>query len=118
MKHGNVFAGVRPPAGQESALTLFENKAVKIQRIVSASHRSPTGFWYDQDEDEWVVVLKGSAALEFERDETLELGEGDYLAIPAHVRHRVRETSDETVWLAIHIDNKTHKEVRHGLFSQ
>lgn len=101
----NIYDGPKPREGEECR-GLYENPAVKIERIVSRSHPSPPGFWYDQDQDEWVMVLKGRAVLEFE-DEAVALGEGDYLTIPKHARHRVRETSDETIWLAVHA--KTRK---------
>ena len=97
----NLFSLPAPAAG-EQFFSLFENSAVKIVRIVSRSHASPPGFWYDQDEDEWVAVLKGRAVLEFSDGETTVMAEGDSLVIPKHVRHRVRETSAETVWLAVH----------------
>jgi len=97
----NLFSLPAPAAG-EQFLTLFQNSAVKIVRIVSRSHASPPGFWYDQDEDEWVAVLKGRAVLEFADGGITVMAEGDSLAIPKHVRHRVRETSAEAVWLAVH----------------
>jgi len=98
---GNIYDGPKPLEG-EDCRELFANPSVKIERIVSRSHASPPGFWYDQDEDEWVIVLKGRAILEFERGEAVSLQEGDYLAIPKHIKHRVRETSEETLWLAVH----------------
>ena len=97
----NLFSLPAPAAG-EQFLDLFENSAVKIVRIVSRSSASPPGFWYDQDEDEWVAVLKGRAVLEFADGGITVMAEGDNLVIPKHVRHRVRETSAETVWLAVH----------------
>jgi len=48
------------------------------------------------------MVLKGRAVLEF-AEGAVVLGEGDYLTIPKHLKHRVRETSEETVWLAVHV---------------
>jgi cupin 2 domain-containing protein len=76
---------------------------VRIERIVSKGHSSPESGWYDQEENEWVVVLKGAAKLRFEQDGKLvELDAGDYINIPARVRHRVEWTNPEmeTVWLA------------------
>ena len=72
---------------------------------MSTGQASPPGFWYDQDLDEWVVVLKGRARLEFESQEGLiEMSAGDWISIPAHERHRVAWTSSDepTVWLAVH----------------
>ena len=79
---------------------------VRIERIVSRGHSSPPGFWFDQDQEEWVLLLKGAAAIRFEAPaHVIELKEGAYLSIPAHTRHRVEWTQrdTETVWLAIHL---------------
>ena len=76
----------------------------KAKRIVSAGHNSPEGFWYDQEEHEWVAVLKGEAKLLFEGDdEAIHMKPGDYVNIPAHRKHRVEWTSpnEPTVWLAV-----------------
>ncbi len=98
----NIFASTAAAGGGERFLTLFENPAVKIERIVSNSHSSPPDFWYDQAEDEWVIVLRGGAVLELDGGAPVELKAGDYVTIPGHVKHRVRQTGPETVWLAVH----------------
>jgi cupin 2 domain-containing protein len=98
----NLFAGLAGSAGGEEFLTLWENPSTKIERIVSHSHSSPAEFWYDQPGDEWVIVLRGSATLEFAEGTVAELRAGDYLPIARHVRHRVARTDDETIWLAVH----------------
>ena len=87
----------------EQSLSLFENLFVKIERIVSESYSSPPGFWYDQDEDEWVMVVRGEATLEFEKQEFERMKEGDYVTIPRHVRHRVRQTDPETIWFSVRV---------------
>jgi cupin 2 domain-containing protein len=99
----NIFAAVPETSRHEHFLTLFETRTVKIERIVSRAHSSPAGFWYDQAEEEWVVLVRGQATLEFADGELVELKEGDYLAIPPHVKHRVQQTAPETVWLAVHV---------------
>jgi cupin 2 domain-containing protein len=77
---------------------------VKIERIVSHAAVSPEGFWYDQEQDEWVVVLEGEATLRLlEPDEIVELKKGDHLFIPRHRKHRVERTSSRTIWLAVHV---------------
>jgi cupin 2 domain-containing protein len=98
----NLFADLPAAVAGEDALNLLDNGHVKISRIVSHSFDSPENFWYDQADDEWVIVLRGSAALEFAGGEIVELAEGDYLTIERHVKHRVARTSAETVWLAVH----------------
>jgi cupin 2 domain-containing protein len=99
----NIFADHDQGSDEESFLTLFENSSVKIEKIASHSHSSPAGFWYDEAEEEWVIVLRGAAALEFAGGEIVEMTEGDYLLIPRHVRHRLARTSENTLWLALHV---------------
>lgn len=98
----NLFANLPAAADGETFATLFENGAAQVERIVSHSHGSPQGFWYDQVDDEWVIVLRGSATLEFASGELVEMKEGDYLTIPRQVKHRVARTSEETIWLSVH----------------
>jgi cupin 2 domain-containing protein len=99
----NIFADGNQTRDSEHFSNLFESGTVKIEKIVSHSHSSPPGFWYDQAEDEWVMVLRGAAALDFASGEIVELTEGDYLLIPRHTRHRVARTGKHTVWLAVHL---------------
>lgn len=96
----NFFDDI-PQSADEIIQELVRSGNVRIERIISNGNSSPAGFWYDQDENEWVMLLKGSAKLEFE-DDIAELAEGNYIFIPAHMKHRVAETSadGETVWLA------------------
>jgi cupin 2 domain-containing protein len=86
----------------ELITTLLEAANVRIERIVSHGHASPEGFWYDQDQHEWVVVLKGAARLRFE-DGAVEMKAGDFVNIPAHRKHRVEWTTPDepTIWLAV-----------------
>jgi cupin 2 domain-containing protein len=67
---------------------------------------TPAGFWYDQAEHEWLMLVRGHAMLEFADGKLVELKEGDYLDIPPHVRHRVQQTAPDTVWLAVHVTGK------------
>jgi cupin 2 domain-containing protein len=103
VKTKNIFANISTANRGEEFLPLFENANVKIVRIVSHAHASPAGFWYDQDEDEWVAVIRGTATLEFASGEQVELKAGDYLTIGRHVQHRVARTSKATIWLAVHL---------------
>ena len=100
----NLFADLPAQLPEELITTLLTAENVRIERIVSHGHSSPAGFWYDQHEAEWVVVLKGAARLQFE-DETspTELRPGDCLHFPAHRKHRVEWTTPDepTVWLAV-----------------
>ncbi len=98
----NLFVDIPSELPEEVFTTLISAANVRIERIVSHGHASPEGFWYDQDEYEWVIVLKGAARLRFE-DSILEMKPGDFLNIPAHKRHRVEWTTPDepTIWLAV-----------------
>lgn len=101
----NLFADIPNNLPEELFETLVSAQGVRIERIVSHGQASPEGFWYDQDTDEWVLLLRGAARLQFENsDMPLEMEPGGYVLIPAHTRHRVAWTdpSQPTVWLAVH----------------
>lgn len=102
----NLFSNL--PSGLESDEridTLLARPGVRIERIVSTGQASPPGFWYDQKQAEWVVLLQGAARLRFaDESEDRELDPGDWLHIAAGHRHRVAWTDPDqvTVWLAVH----------------
>lgn len=101
----NLFDDIPANLPDELIQPLLRAKGVKIERIVSRGHHSAPDAWYDQETGEFVVLLRGSAGLRFEGSrEVLVMGPGDYVNIPAHVRHRVAWTDADvaTVWLAIH----------------
>jgi cupin 2 domain-containing protein len=103
----NLFEEIPGELPEELIDVLAESERVKIERIISEGHASPEGFWYDQEQDEWVLLISGSAALSIEKEagiEAVELTPGDHLLIPAHQRHRVESTSEseKTIWLAVH----------------
>ena len=102
----NFFTPVSDSSEREHFATLFENETVRIERIASHSHSSPSGFWYDQPQAEWVIVLRGQAVLELEDGELIPLQGGDYLLIPSHFKHRVQQTGADTLWLAVHIKER------------
>ena len=72
----NLFANLPPVLPEELVETLHQSAAIRIERIVSHGHASPDEFWYDQPQNEWVVVLRGAARLRFE-DKLVEMGPGD-----------------------------------------
>jgi len=101
----NILSDIPAHLPEELVETLLETDSVRVERIVSSGQASPEEFWYDQDQNEWVVVIKGAAKLMFEgEDEPVEMGPGDSINIPAHRKHRVEWTTphEPTVWLAIH----------------
>ncbi|MEE8588539.1 MAG: cupin domain-containing protein [Sulfurimonadaceae bacterium] len=96
----NLFNITTPVDGAEMITELLQHKNVTINRIVS--NRLTNGSWYDQDEDEWLVLVEGAALLLID-DEEKTLKAGDTLFIPAHQLHRVISTSDNALWLTVHI---------------
>jgi len=107
LKQGNLLADVPAGAADEIFQPLLERAGLKIERIVSNGQASPPGFWYDSPQDEWVLLVSGSAALELEADPALRrMQPGDWLHLPAHCRHRVAWTdpAQPTVWLAVHCE--------------
>lgn len=91
---------------EEVTEILLQNDTIRVERILSSGQSSPPGFWYDQEEDEYVAVLKGRAVLLINAQK-ITLEEGDSLLIPAHQKHRVELTSNPCVWLCIFI-TKSH----------
>ena len=98
----NLFSELPSNLPEELIDKLVDVPNIRIERIISTGHASPPGFWYDQAESEWVVVLRGEAVMTFE-SETRILKPGDFVLIPPHQKHRVNSTSqsEPTVWLAV-----------------
>jgi cupin 2 domain-containing protein len=99
----NIFSALPVRLEQELFEELVRSSSVRIERIVSQGHTSPEQGWYDQTENEWVIVLEGSGSIQFEQGSKITLNKGDYLNIPAHVKHKVIWTDPVavTVWLAV-----------------
>lgn len=105
LPRGNLFTPLSVRTTGEVFDPLLSGGSFRLERIVSTGQATPPGEWYDQETDEWVVLLSGSATLRFESPaEAFDLAPGDWLLIPAHRRHRVERTAEhgETVWLALH----------------
>ncbi len=101
----NLFQDIPSSLPTELIETIAGSDSVRIERIISQGQTSAPDAWYDQDTDEFVLLLQGRARLQFaENDVVLTLKPGDYLSIPAHQRHRVDWTDPEhdTVWLTVH----------------
>jgi cupin 2 domain-containing protein len=82
---------------------LLETPDIRVERILSRGDVTPPGEWYDQKEDEWVLLLLGEALLEYASGETVPLASGDWILIEAHTRHRVAWTSSDPpcLWLTV-----------------
>jgi len=98
----NIFENILIDKKNEEFKEILKNENLRIERIVSNGQKSNDGFWYEQKENEFVLILEGDAQIEFE-DEVVDLKKGDFLNIVANRKHRVKYTSKEelTIWLAI-----------------
>ena len=104
IKVHNLFAGISLEMREEVFQEILRTENFRIERIVSRGQASPPGFWYDQETEEWILLVSGSATLGFDDGRKINLKPGDHFLIPRHVRHRVERTDPEkeTVWLAVH----------------
>ena len=101
----NLFKNIPHSLPEELIEVLCQSGEMWVERIVSRGHHSPDGFWYDQDDHEFLVLIKGKARLKIEgKAEPLVLESGDWTHIKAHERHRVEWTApdEDTVWLAVY----------------
>lgn len=98
----NIFNDIKIDLENEQFFNILKNEKVRIEKIISNGQTSSSDFWYCQEENEFVILLKGEAILEFENNEVF-LKEGDYINIPISVKHRVKYTSilEPTIWLAV-----------------
>ncbi len=109
----NIFSDIPAELHNELLEEILSGSSFRMERIVSRGQASPEGFWYDQDENEWVILLQGSAGLRFAgKEELVVLCPGDYIQIPQHNKHRVEWTASnqETIWLAVYYKSMTLAE--------
>ncbi|MBN2420243.1 MAG: cupin domain-containing protein [Deltaproteobacteria bacterium] len=104
---GNIFDNIPSDLPDEviEKISVNTEKGITIERIISKGHASPPGFWYDQERNEFVILMKGKAGLLFKsNNKMITMSPGDYVEIPARTLHRVEWTSaeEDTIWLAIH----------------
>jgi len=99
----NLFTNIPHDLDKEVVDILLQSGDIRIERIISKGHTSPESGWYDQTQHEWVILLEGAATITFEDGKETNLSKGDYLNIPAHVKHKVSWTDPdvETIWLAV-----------------
>ena len=100
----SIFDSIPTDLSSEIFDDLVSSDTVKIERIISKGQTSPDFGWYDQEQNEWVMIIAGSAIIGFDDKPSVTLKAGDYLNIPAHQKHKVAWTDPdvETVWLAVH----------------
>jgi cupin 2 domain-containing protein len=94
----NLYEEKFPNENREVFSTLFQNESIKIESI--RSWLKTPGEVYNQDQDEWVILLEGEAKLEIDNI-MVNLQRGDYLFIPKHTLHRVHSTAKNTLWIGV-----------------
>ncbi|CAM3479699.1 cupin [Arcobacter aquimarinus] len=102
MEKYNIFDEIPVDKSEEKFFEIFKDEKIKIEKIVSNGQKSPQDFWYEQEKNEFVLVMEGFAIVEFE-DFEVELKKGDCLNIKAYQKHRVKFTSldETTIWFAV-----------------
>ena len=106
LKAGNLFSNIPEEVPNEIFENLLLRPPLRVQKIISAGHSTPPGEWYESTTDEWVILISGGAKLFYEGDaKPRNMKPGDYVLIPAHLRHRVEWThpDEKTIWLALHL---------------
>ncbi len=100
----NIFNLPSQLLNEEYFESLLSAENILIERIISTGQTTPPGNWYDQERDEWVILLKGEAKISYIDGSIIKLKQGDYIFIPAHKKHRVEYTTTNPpcIWLAIH----------------
>lgn len=103
MRTKNIFSNIPDKISNEIIETILNSEYLRVERIISKGQSSPTNFWYNQSENEWVIVLEGKSMIKFDDESIVTLHKGDYLFIPAFKKHRVEWTDPNqiTIWLTI-----------------
>ena len=103
MQLNNIFENKNININKEVIESIVNSSGIRIEKIVSSGQKSPDGFWYNQKENEFVLLLQGEAVLEFDNKNIVHLEKGDYIIIEKFRKHRITYTATDvlTVWLAV-----------------
>ena len=102
--HGRLLhSSAAPMRGEHVETLLHMGEQVRIEQILSGVVDEPVD--YDQDHDEWVVLLEGTAELEV-NGETLFLEQGDWVLLSRRTPHRLIRTTQGANWLAVHVKSE------------
>jgi cupin 2 domain-containing protein len=104
IKTQNIFKTNPEKPNEEIFEIILNNKNLKLERIITNGQTTPPGEWYNQENDEWVVLIQGSALILFENEKFIILNKGDHILIPKNCKHRVQwvDSNQECIWLALH----------------
>lgn len=107
----DLYSDIPNHLPEELFQTLIHTPDVRIERIISRGHQTPADEWYDQKENEWVMVVQGAGELTFDDGRSpVRLHAGQSIYLPAHCRHRVSWTEPDrnTIWLAVFFPPASH----------
>ena len=79
----NIFSNIPAELANEIFEDILITEKLRVERIVSKGQTSPETGWYDQDENEWLIVLSGYGVIEYINGDKVTLKQGDYLNIKA-----------------------------------
>ena len=97
---GRILQSSLAPLEGELIEPLVRMGHAVIEQILSGALDGPVDF--DQDHDEWVILLDGGAELEVD-DERLRMAPGDWMLLPRGTPHRLVQTIPGSRWLAVRI---------------
>ncbi len=96
--NGRIENGAAAPDEGERTELLARGAGFVVEQILSGRLAAPQD--YEQDHDEWVVIVAGGAMLEVD-GVAHELGVGDWWLLAAGTPHRLVRTEPGTSWLAV-----------------
>ena len=104
IKINNFFNYPKININKEKVIPFLNGRNFVAEKIISNGFKSANNDWMSEDSDEWVMLIKGKAKLEFENGDILNLKSGDSFNIPANTKHKILYTSNKPFccWLAIH----------------
>ncbi len=103
MEIKNIYLQKNKNSKSEIIEDIIFTKSFRLEKISSFGYPTPNNKWYNQDKNEWVLLLKGQATLKFKKDVSrINLKEGDYIFLEKHLEHRVEYVSKDAIWLCIH----------------
>jgi cupin 2 domain-containing protein len=98
IRPNNLYNQISPDENTEVFTTLFQNDSIKIESI--RSWLKTPGEIYNQEQDEWVILLEGEAELEID-NQIIILKKGDNFLVPKHTIHRVLSTTKNALWIGV-----------------
>ena len=123
----NIYDKIPESITEEIIEIMYQNPHCKVERIISNGQITTENEWYDQDQEEWIILVQGEATILIEKlqeessdkcnilncnikeesCDKVHMVKGDTLLIKSHQKHRVIYTSQNPlcIWLCVFVDN-------------